>query len=354
MTHFLEKCINDRNIFLETERLIIKTPELTDFDDLYALESDTDVMQYVGQGVRTSAEVTSGLDKAITHQKKYGFSLGCVYEKETGVFIGRAGLIYLAYDDTQPDIEVGYMLAKSAWGKGYAIELARALIHWGFQHLPVTKLVAVINPNNDRSRRVLEKAKMCYIGRSTYWNSEVALYDIHKSCIDYSKITLNPATFADYPTIQNVGRFYVYDMSEYLGFEEGWDFPEDGLYECIDFKKYWEQKNSFPFIVRYENEIAGFVIVDKKGSSPEIDFNMAQFHIIRKFKNKGVGRYVANQCFQMFSGIWEVMVMPRNEGAYRFWRSVIRDFCEGDFVEYTREIAHFNNSKKNIFKFNSL
>jgi predicted acetyltransferase len=63
-----------------------------------------------------------------------------------------------------------------------------------------------------------------------------------------------------------MARFYVYDMSEYLGNEEGWEIPEDGLYECIDFKKYWEDESSFSFIIRYENELIDFAIVDKKGS----------------------------------------------------------------------------------------
>lgn len=341
------------SIFLETKRLIINTPESIDFDNLYALQTDADVMQYIGQGVRTSAEVTSGLEKAITHQKKYGFSLGCVFEKESGVFVGRAGLIYLAYDDTQPDIEVGYALTKDAWCKGYATELASALINWGFQHLPVTKLVGVINPRNDRSRRVLEKVRMNYVGLAHYWNSEVALYDIHKPNVDYRKIKLIPATLEDYPVIQNMGRFYVYDMSEYLGKDEGWEIPENGLYECIDFKKYWEDKNSFPFLVRYQNEIIGFAIIDKKGSNAEIDFNMAQFFILRKFKNKGIGKYVAQECFKKFPGRWEVMVIPGNEGAYRFWRSTIKNYTNNNFTEYTRDIAHFNNSRKNIFKFDS-
>ncbi|OGT38700.1 MAG: GNAT family N-acetyltransferase [Gammaproteobacteria bacterium RIFCSPHIGHO2_12_FULL_37_14] len=341
------------SIFLETKRLIINTPESIDFDNLYALQLDADVMQYIGQGVRTPTEVRSGLEKAIAHQKKYGFSLGCVFERESGVFVGRAGLIYLAYEDTQPDIEVAYALTKAAWCKGYATELASALIDWGFQHLPVTKFVAVINPRNDRSRRVLEKIKMRYVGRAHYWNSEVALYDIHKPNIDYGKIKLIPATLEEYPVIQNMGRFYVYDMSEYLGSEEGWEIPENGLYECIDFKKYWEDKSNFPFVVKYKNEIVGFVMVDKKGSAAEIDFNMAQFFVLRKFKNKGLGRYIAHLCFKKFAGVWEVMVIPGNEGAYRFWRSIIKDYCGGHFTEYSREIAHFNNSKKNIFTFDS-
>lgn len=341
------------NIFLETKRLIINTPEPANFDNLFALQSDADVMEYLGQGVRTRTEVMTGLEKAIAHQKKHGFSLGSVFEKETGAFVGRAGLIYLAYDDTQPDIEVGYALTKAAWNKGYATELANSLINWGFHHLPVKRFVAVINPKNDRSRRVLEKVGMSYVGCTQYWNKDVALYEIVKPVIDYSETNLIPATLNDHPIIQNMARFYVYDMSEYLGKEKGWEIPADGLYECIDFKKYWEDKNSFPFIVRYKNEIVGFVIIDKKGSSAEIDFNMAQFFILRKFKTKGIGKYVAQKCFKEFPGIWEVMVLPGNEGAYRFWRATIKHYTQYHFTEYTRCVGHLNNRRKNIFKFDS-
>lgn len=168
------------DVFIETKRLIITTPELSDFENLYALQSDAEVMQHIGNGVRTREEVILGLEKAIAHQIKHGFSLGNVFEKETEQFIGRAGLIYLGYDDTQPEIEIAYALIKSAWNKGYATELARALIKWGFQHLPITKLIAVTKPNNERSRRVLEKAHMLYVGQSLYSNIEVAKFEILK------------------------------------------------------------------------------------------------------------------------------------------------------------------------------
>ncbi len=163
-----------------------------------------------------------------------------------------------------------------------------------------------------------------------------------------------PALIEDYPVIQNMARFYVYDMSEYMGTESGWEFPENGLYECIDFKKYWLDKEAFPFLIRYDNELAGFAIIDKKGSEPEIDFNMAQFYIHRKFKSHGVGKYIATQCFDKFKGVWEVMVMPENTGAYLFWTSVVKDYTHGKFIEYTRKIPHFNDSVKDIFRFNSM
>ena len=167
-------------VLVETKNLIIISQKLDDFDNLYTLQADAEVMKYIGKGVRTQAEVMSGLEKAIIHQEKHGFSLGCVFEKESSLFIGRAGLIYLAYDDTQPDIEVGYAFIRTAWGKGYGVELAKSLVNWGFQHLTVSKLVAVINPRNEHSRRVLGKIPMDYVGRANYWDNEVDLYNIWK------------------------------------------------------------------------------------------------------------------------------------------------------------------------------
>lgn len=75
---------------------------------------------------------------------------------------------------------------------------------------------------------------------------------------------------------------------------------------------------------------------------------MAQFFILRNIKGKGVGKYVAFQCFDKFHGEWEVFVMPNNEGAYRFWRSTIKKYTNGDFSECTRMINGFS---KNIFLF---
>lgn len=169
-----------KSIFLETKHLIIKTASQDDYENLCVLQADPDVMRYIGDGVRSPAEVQNLLEKIMYHQKKHGFGFGTVFEKNTGLFVGGAGLIYLAYDDTQPEIEVGYMLHKAFWKKGYATELAKAIIRWGFENLPLDKLVAVIIPDNKGSRRVLEKAGMHYIGESEYRNKKVAKFEINK------------------------------------------------------------------------------------------------------------------------------------------------------------------------------
>jgi [ribosomal protein S5]-alanine N-acetyltransferase len=169
----------------------------------------------------------------------------------------------------------------------------------------------------------------------------------------FNDIKLIPATIEDYPIVQNMARFYVYDMSEYLGDKEGWEMPEDGLYECIDFKKYFEINDTYSFLIRKGNELAGFVIIDKKGSDESIDFNMAQFFILRKFKGQSIGQYVAQTCFNQFKGVWEVMILPGNIGAYQFWKRCIQDYAGNNFTEYTKNVIHLENCEKNIFKFKS-
>lgn len=338
------------SIIFETKHLIAKSPSLKDFNNLYSLQSDAQVMQYIGTGERrTIEEVRESLQEIIHYYEKNGFSFFSIFEKNTGHFVGQGGFFHLGFDDTQPTIELGYRLHKIFWNKGYATELAKGLITWGFSNLGIDKLVAVIKPENDRSRKVLQKAGMSYIGKMLYKGIQVDNYEIHKNIFDYSAIKLIPASLNEYSIIQNMARFYVYDMSEYLG----WGMPEDGLYECIDFKKYWQTDDAFPFLIRDDKELIGFVIIDKKGSEPSTDFNMAQFFILRKFTKKGLGRYIAHLCFDKFQGSWEVMVIPGNEGAYRFWRSIINEYTSQKFSEDTRQIPHLENNIKNIFKFNS-
>lgn len=147
-------------------------------------------------------------------------------------------------------------------------------------------------------------------------------------------IKLVPAIETDYPTLCNLARFYAYDMSEFYGDEPGWEMEDDGLYGVgINYKNYFANENAFPFLIRYKNELAGFAIVDKESIDPLAEYNMAQFFILRTYKRKGLGKYVAFQCFEKFRGAWEVHVMPKNKTAYLFWRSIIGEFTKNNFSE---------------------
>ncbi|MDP1574981.1 MAG: GNAT family N-acetyltransferase [Coxiellaceae bacterium] len=334
--------------YLETKRLILKPIALSDLDNIFALRSDPDVMKYIDDGsVHTKERVEDFIQCGQGYFEKYGMDFFSVFEKETGVFVGQAGLFHLHFDVNQPDIDLAYRLHKKYWNKGYATELAKALIDYGFNTLSLPKIVAFVLPENKASRRVLEKAGMSYRGMVNFRDTQLPSYEICNKKIDFTNIKLIVATIDDYPIIQNMASYYAYDISEYMG----WEQQKDGTHSIgIDFIKYWKAENTFPFIVKYKDELVGFVIVDKDVSDKTNDYNIAQFFILRKFLRKGIGKYLAFQCFNKFHGKWEVFVMPGNEGAYRFWRNIINEYTNSIFKEHTKVV---NNYIRNIFEFKS-
>jgi predicted acetyltransferase len=154
------------------------------------------------------------------------------------------------------------------------------------------------------------------------------------------KAHLIPATLADYPMIQNMARFYVYDLSRECGLHyPGWEIPADGLYECRDFREYFEGQTNKAFLVKVGDEIAGFVMIDNMEILPYTDFNMGQFFILAKFQQTGLAYKVATEVFNTFQGTWSVGVIPENKRALNFWRKCIREYTGGTYAEklYTKE-----------------
>lgn len=145
------------------------------------------------------------------------------------------------------------------------------------------------------------------------------------------KITLVKATKEDKDTIQNLGRFYVYEMSRYCGFLPTWETPSNGLFECIDLSSYCEKSDRHAFLVKVDDELAGFALINKIGSTPDVDWNVGEFFIISKFQGKKVGSYVAEQIFNQFPGIWETTQIPENTAAIDFWEKVVSKFSKGKF-----------------------
>ncbi len=143
------------------------------------------------------------------------------------------------------------------------------------------------------------------------------------------KPTIIPATIADYPVVQNMARFYVYDRTLYMG----WECPENGLFDCIDFKHYFENPNERAFVIKVNNELAGFVLLDKAHLIEQVDWNMGEFFILAKFQGKGIASMVARDIFKEHPGKWSVAVMPENSKALNFWRKVIFETCDGDYNE---------------------
>ena len=147
-------------VFLETQRLLLRRFTLADADDLVSLDAHPDVMRFVTGGVPTSREEIENevLPAFLSYYQRYeGFGFWVAAEKATGEFLG--WFHFRPRPDAVPgEIELGYRLRKSACGKGYATEGSRALIGKGFSEFGVQRVVAEAMAVNTASRRVMEKA----------------------------------------------------------------------------------------------------------------------------------------------------------------------------------------------------
>lgn len=147
-------------VFLETERLVLRRFTEADVDNLFDLDGDPEVMRFINGGNPTPRDVIRNdiLPRFLHYYECFaGFGFWAAIEKSTGDFLG--WFHFRPPEGGGPDeVELGYRLRRAAWGKGYATEGSRALIHKGFTELGVRRVVASAMTVNTASRRVMEKA----------------------------------------------------------------------------------------------------------------------------------------------------------------------------------------------------
>jgi RimJ/RimL family protein N-acetyltransferase len=176
-------------VFLETERLILRQFTEDDADNLRALDSDPDVMRYIGPFALADREAYRERIRTVYiayYAKASGHGFWAVIEKAGGAFLGwiclRPALDYRFAAEAghrAEDLELGYRLRKAGWGKGYATEAARALVHKAFAELEATCVVAVALADNVASTRVMEKAGL-------KWVSSFALPGYERPLVKYA------------------------------------------------------------------------------------------------------------------------------------------------------------------------
>ncbi|HEV2524421.1 MAG TPA: GNAT family N-acetyltransferase [Gammaproteobacteria bacterium] len=165
---------------IETTRLILRPLCAADFEALCILDGDPAVRSYFPEGVLNSAEVQQELDRYIKAWNTDGFGLFAAVDKKSNQLIGRMGFAKLS----SGEVEFGYLLLPSYWGKGYATEAAQALLAWAAEHIPVDHIVGFAPTYHTDSLRVLEKCGMKFFRFDSYRNIECAFYkfalDVHR------------------------------------------------------------------------------------------------------------------------------------------------------------------------------
>lgn len=169
---------------LETERLIIRPFTESDVPDVFAMRSDKEIMRYIRTPHKDIAETKKWVTMLSSRWDKDGIGFCSLIEKETGKFIGWCGLWQLVENG---EIEVGYAIAKSHWGRGLASEAAESFLKYGFERLNLDKIVALAREENVASRRVMEKLGMAFGYVGTFYGMQLFHYGITREEYDRNR-----------------------------------------------------------------------------------------------------------------------------------------------------------------------
>jgi RimJ/RimL family protein N-acetyltransferase len=161
-------------IACETNRLILRRFTLADLAALARIHADPDVMRFIG-GVRSIEDVGARLRDVIGTYERTGFGKWAVILRSTGELIGRCGPTIEPIDGVD-EVEVGYDFAKHTWGQGLATEAAAAVVDHCFAVLGRGRVIALIDPCNERSKRVALRLGMSDERPVQWRNKTMRLY----------------------------------------------------------------------------------------------------------------------------------------------------------------------------------
>ena len=152
--------------------------EEEDFESYLPLHTDPDVMRFVG-GRHDEEFVRQRFDRLRLQWVERGLGHWATFEKETGALVGAVGL--RQHDDwtaTPYNIEVGWLIGKEFWNRGYATEAARPFIPYAFDRLGLDRLICIVAPENISSRRVAEKLGFRVAGETFWRDHKVIWYEL--------------------------------------------------------------------------------------------------------------------------------------------------------------------------------
>jgi len=176
---------------LRTARLVLRPIDDADLEPLAAIFADPAVTRFIGDGrPRDRERVRRSIEHGRRSWQCHGHGPFVVRRIDDGAVIGDCLVIPIARSGTDaadletrgPDVEIGYRLARSAWGAGLATEAAGAVLAWAMEPRPagagLARLIAVTDPDNRASQRVLEKIGLRRVGPTdAYYDTTTVLFE---------------------------------------------------------------------------------------------------------------------------------------------------------------------------------
>ena len=147
---------------------------------------------------------------------------------------------------------------------------------------------------------------------------------------DSDDVSLESASAADAPLLENLLELYVHDLSDVFDLEPG----PDGRFGYDKLRLYWsDPEHRHAFLIRHGERLAGFALVTHGSPATDDpdDLDVAEFFVLRAHRRFGVGKRAAMLLWNRLPGRWVVRVAEGNVSALRFWENAIREFTGGDY-----------------------
>lgn len=162
---------------IESDRLFLREFLPDDVERMSEIYSDEDVMKYIGRGgAADKAQTELMINAFIRSYDLNSFGIWGIVRKNSDALIGHCGFNILP----NSEIEIAYLLAKQYWRKGYATEISKATLEYGFDKLKLKKIVALAYPQNISSANVIKKLGMKPDGVKEFFGKIFLYFSISK------------------------------------------------------------------------------------------------------------------------------------------------------------------------------
>jgi predicted acetyltransferase len=169
------------------------------------------------------------------------------------------------------------------------------------------------------------------------------------SVVEPQEVGLERAAPHDAALLSNLLELYSHDLSDTFNLELG----NDGRFGYRKLPLYWsEPERRFPFLIRSGTRVLGFAFATR-GVPESVDmeaFDVAEFFVLRRYRQRGIGRRAAFLLWNCFAGGWTVRASEGNPTGHRFWSRIIAEYANGVFTETTRPGTP---QRWRVFSFNS-
>jgi len=171
-------------IYCETPRLQLRTLEKQDARDLFEMDSDPEVHQYLGtKPVQTIAEIHEIIENIQNQYKTNGIGRWAVLDKKTNECLGWCGLKFHNDEVNKHNYfyDLGYRFKRKHWGMGYASEASKAVLNFGFKQMDINTIFAMTDSRHHQSKNVLFKLGFRFVEHFDYYGDASDWFCISKT-----------------------------------------------------------------------------------------------------------------------------------------------------------------------------